>query len=109
MNWADNIPEQGVLCKDGDVFSLVVTKLNYKPVVVMYSGEERLVNELTPITPKEWWQFAPWQDMDSIPTDGTKVLIKESGLHENEYVFIGDSNSPSICAIAWLPLPEQSK
>lgn len=114
MSWTDNIPKQGVLCKtsSGNLVNVVGKYPNGN--VSSKCGAMFPVDWLTPLTPQEWWEFAPWNyDMDSAPKDGDHILLKNIrrvgvGYFYSEY-WRSIDNSCFTNPIAWLPLPEQSK
>jgi len=77
-------------------------------------------------TAAEWWDFAPWQDMDSAPRDGTPIL----GLNDDTgmpmpvyfdsgdywcaygYYLVNDGEQKlgfDLPISKWLPLPQVSK
>lgn len=67
-----------------------------------------------PLTPSDWWDIAPWNyDMDSVPKDGTKVLLKDCNGYLVETWWLVEyhsysslSNTTLSTMISWLPLPE---
>ncbi|MGZ5077006.1 MAG: hypothetical protein ACXV9R_10320 [Methylobacter sp.] len=111
MNWSDNIPEQGVLCVSTISNSLHLITRADKEWAYTVSGCPRVIKQLRPLTPQEWWQFAPWQSMDTAPMDGTEVLLKNEKHQIEACCFYGDwcygeNYTDFLNPIAWLPLPE---
>lgn len=124
MTWTDNIPKNGVLCKDiqGNVTSITGYDPNdeYKFVIC----EEYRVKTATPLTPQEWWGYAPWQDICSAKKaeniqDSELILIRRMDgsvaeckwdssfngwRHASLVAIYPDHENPPI---AWLPLPEK--
>ena len=47
---------------DGDIAKSPISDLEEMGSKIDY------VEYLKPITPEEWWQFAPWQDIETAPT-----------------------------------------
>ena len=72
--------------------------------------------DLVPITAADWWQFAPWQDMETAPLF-TPLLLKGNGIIQNSVYGINESDDLYIYATdetidvtkseceGWLPLP----
>ena len=62
--------------------------------------------DLVPLTPAEWWKFAPWQDMKDAPKTGELIIIMTDNndffvsYWNHQWCFDGVSK-----AIKWLPLP----
>lgn len=109
MNWADNIPEAGILCdKNGQVIKITGYDEDIDRVFDTY-GNTYLIDNLTPLTPQQWWEFAPWNyDMDSAPK-GEIVLLKDidGGVYSDQFLnkqWLGANSCQG--PIAWLPLPE---
>ena len=108
--WHENIPENGVLCKQSNGSYKVITEIEHDyhfddctTYGVSEYGEDE-IEDLTPLTAKEIWQFMPWQDMDSYPRDASRCFVryKNSGwidLKVPTEVDIRDD-------IEWLPLPQ---
>ena len=110
--WYENIPEQGVLCKSIYGVILIKSHITEKYVdgyVVEYliddDGNQFNINEVTPLTPQEWWQFAPWQDVDENTPKNTPVLtIDNYGvIGIEQYLYWGYLKGTR----KWLPLPEE--
>jgi hypothetical protein len=64
-NWPDNIPPQGMLCTGYGLLHKIVAKADEESYpggvcVVSDTGAHQFVSNLTPITPQDWWDFAPW-------------------------------------------------
>jgi len=117
--WHENIPENGVLCKEKSSGSIVriMGKSNLLDIMVMDDCRRRNhfgTDELTPLAAEEWWKFAPWQDIDSAPRDGTLIFIHHNkssciGYYSDGF-FIADANDCEILSpIKWLPLPTGEK
>ena len=112
-NWWDNIPENGVLCKDdsGDLQLITSAKgiFGFRSLDYGYP-----LSKLTPLTAAEIWQFMPWQSMDSAPRDGKRIIIICKGGHfDVGYWNLEDDCFKSLISLAkiyhaakWLPLPE---
>jgi len=109
--WHENIPENGVLCKDDNGDTQLITEakgiFGFRGLDYGYP-----LSKLTPLTAEEWWKFAPWQGMDSAPRDGSLILImtdKSSCIgYYSDGFFIADTNDCEILSpIKWLPLPNQ--
>jgi hypothetical protein len=108
--WHENIPENGVLCKEKSSGSIVrITEKSCSIKLVIDDRSKRHVydpDELTPLTAAEWWDFAPWQDMKDAP------LFVDIMVHKNN----GKVFSARLVAEferdnykKWLPLPQVSK
>ena len=99
--WSKNIPKQGVLCRCPAFGNLVeITELTEKDIKTY----EKLGAMPVPITSDEWWQFAPWQDVDENTPKNTPVLtIDNYGvIGIEQYLYWGYLKG----ARKWLPLPE---
>jgi len=72
------------------------------------------IDELTPLTAAEMWEFMPWQDMKDAPHDGWFLVIENCTgeiKRAKRYLddeFIDDHNT-RIVFKKWLPLPQVSK
>jgi len=98
--WHENIPENGVLCKDySGIIKLIIASNMYDGWT--NSGEFIALENLTPLTAQEWWDFAPWQGMDSAPIE-TELLASRNGIFSVVY-FMQESQKKSY--EKWLPLP----
>lgn len=126
--WYENIPENGVLCKCSDGSYKLITSIEndyHMDDCTIYGvsdfGEDE-IDYLTPLTADEWWKFAPWQDMDSAPRDGSDItaITKDSGgkictayYDPEEECFITDFKSNGnfyrVFDFKWLPLPKARK
>ena len=112
--WHDDIPDGGVLCKRKNGEIVLITHLSgiYKDATTP-NGNTFVTRNLTPLTAAEWWDFAPWQDMDSAPRDGSRVLLLSvSGRIEIGYFYNNcwhDLGNSRLDAKFWLPLPQVSK
>jgi hypothetical protein len=110
--------------KAGDV----VISNNDEIVNIDFIVEHKLENgsyvfyesELTPLTPAEWWDFAPWQDMKDAPRDGSEftAITKDNRIctayfEPEEDCFITDFKSNGdyyrVFHFKWLPLPKADK
>jgi len=112
--WHENIPENGVLCKEKSSGSIVriMGKSNLLDSMVVDDCRRRNhfgTDELTPLAAEEWWKFAPWMDMDSAPTGTAKFLgmlengeIVECHIYKSGIIKNGDF---VVKLIKWLPLP----
>jgi hypothetical protein len=114
--WNENIPDGGVLCKENSSGSIVriLSKSNLFNGMVMddcVSKNHFDTDELTPLTAEEWWQFAPWQDMDSAPLL-TQIFISGERDFEDGTVFnivmLHDDEQRGWYK-KWLPLPKADK
>jgi len=122
VNWYENTPEKGVLCKENSSGSIVriIGKTDHINFDMVYDDSIRRhvydPEELTPLTAAEWWQFAPWQDMKDAPRDGSLMFImcENREFHIGCYDDDGDYDVPINIygdteltrAIKWLPLPK---
>lgn len=82
--WNENIPPQGVLCKEKSSNSIVrvMGKSNIHDAMVVddcISRNHFDIDELTPLTAFEWWGFAPWQDMKDAPLYVAIVVMLKNG------------------------------
>ena len=56
------------------------------------------------LTPAEWWQFAPWQGMDSAPLR-VKILMMYNDNAIRLLYFDIATLDDDIHPVKWLPLP----
>lgn len=125
--WHDNIPVCGVLVKekfnDIDIVSVLVSVGNITDSanqVVEYFGVNALgdelgcIDNLTPLSAQEWWDFAPWQGMDNPVLANNNFLVmtrhreavtaylSKHGVIRREHC--GSEILIKDC-LRWLPLP----
>jgi len=99
--WHENIPENGVLCKDdnGDIQLITEAKgiFGFRGLDYGYP-----LSKLTPLTAEEIWQFMPWQDMDSAPINVAIIAMDNDGVVKPITL-----RGIAQCSFfkKWLPLP----
>lgn len=113
--WYKNITEHGILCKHNKTGQFILIE-KYKNNVLIEKdsfGKWFGVDEVRPITPEEWWSFAPWNyDMDSADKSGKNILLKDESENVDTAAWGIDTwwsnttGSRFYNPIAWLPLPE---
>lgn len=103
--WHENIPKNGVLCRENTMGGVVriTGKSNLYQGNVMDGVSKRHfdIDDLTPLTAAEWWKFAPWQDMDSAPNNTPIFVRYDDGLVSIE-IALNWAVRKNI--VAWLPL-----
>jgi len=110
--WHENIPENGVLCKEKSSGSIVriMGKSNLLDSMVMDDCRRRNhfgTDELTPLTAAEFWGVAPWRDMDG-ELEGQVIGMLENGEIAECYIYksgVIKSGDFVVKLIKWLPLP----
>lgn len=106
MKWYyENIPEKGVLCKTKKGNIHAITELYGKYLVKTQSGNVMCYSELTPITAEEWWDFAPWKDIETAPAFETIVAMDDLG-KTFPTAFTDEEEIPRSHYKKWLPLPK---
>jgi len=111
--WHENIPENGVLCKkDNDTVVRIVASNNFDAWTD--NSEFIALEYLTPLTTAEFWYFAPWQGMDSAPSDGSLMLILDNsdwhiGYYDAENECFTSCEFNLLNPKKWLPLPTGHK
>lgn len=109
--WYENIPKNGVLCKvaaDDAQFVYIRDTHDLAEFCCDYAADETI---LTPITPTEWWNFAPWQDIKEAKGNEKVFLLFSDGfmtVDRPDYTKIGYGGL-RVGAIKFLPLPEESQ
>jgi hypothetical protein len=120
--WHKNIPEKGMLAINGDddVEIIVGMTVDYDTDGFAYndavskSGDTFDIKHLRPITAEEWWDFAPWQDMDTLAAYDNVLLtdfinFEKGFINDNGRAYGALPISPSpllaFTPIKWLPLP----
>ena len=110
--WYDDIPPGGVLCyaPNGMMTNIILVTKDSKA----WNGDSNyfIVDELTPLTAAEWWDFAPWQDVKDAPQTGWFLVIENctgkiqlaKRYLDDEFI---DEFNQSIVFKKWLPLPPQ--
>jgi len=93
--WHENIPAGGVLCKENSSGSIVriIGKSNLDDSMVIddcVSSHHFYHDELTPLTAAEWWEFAPWKDMDSAPRDEPMLIIANGVVQQGVFAVSDD-------------------
>ncbi len=117
-NWYDNTLKKDILCRDlfgqGVVNVInVIVKEGINIAVTGYGNNVPLTS-VRPITPQEWWDFAPWNhDIDSAPNSGKNIFLKfkngyvgEAYKCESGEFYLSAAQQRCNDPIAWLPLPE---
>lgn len=116
--WYENIPENGVLCRylgcDGSHFVHIKDRTDLNEFCLDYGLNDE---DIKPIAPNEFWQFAPWQDLKDAPAkqeilvefviDSEKFIIQVSKIDNEFYNHLGQEITAN--PIKWLPLPEESQ
>lgn len=100
--WYENIPKNGVLCKtesDETQFVHIRNKQDLLEFCCDYAVDESF---LTKITPAEFWQFAPWQDIKTAPLL-EPVLLLRNGVVYLDKLYNEDKREVFE---KWLPLPQ---
>jgi len=117
--WHENIPENGVLCKEKSSGSIVriMGKSNLLDSMVMDDCRSRNhfgTDEMTPLTAAEWWEFAPWNGMGkSVPANNNFLVMTRhreiATVYLSKHGTIRREHSGSEILIKdclkWLPLP----
>jgi len=105
--WHENIPENGVLCKEKSSGSIIriMGKSNLLDSMLMDDCRSRNhfgTDELTPLTAEEIWKLMPWQDIDSAPINTVIITMDNDGV-VNPITLRGIAQ----CSFfkKWLPLP----
>jgi hypothetical protein len=117
VNWSDNIPECGVLCKTLVSERVGVAMKRDNPddcSDVDFFGRPTNPRHIIPITAAEWWQFAPWNyDIGSAPINKEQlILVKRHdgaiyrAYWHKMYSCWWSGSIQVMNPIAWLPLPE---
>jgi hypothetical protein len=101
--WLESIPENGTLVrvKDGVFNEIIVLHPRY----IKKFGKEQLaavLEECTPLTANEIWQFMPWNAIDSAPT-GIRVMVINK--HDSLQIVTIWKDSERSKYKKWLPLP----
>ena len=68
--WFESIPEKGILCKEkGRNTYHLITEIDkdYNMDECERTADGIDVDDLTPLTAEDIWQFMPWQPMDTAP------------------------------------------
>jgi len=112
--WHENIPENGVLCyaPNGIMTNIILVTSDGRA----WNGDSNWFNvdQLIPLTAEEWWDFAPWQDMDKPVTANNNFLVMTRHreivtVYLSKHGAIRREHSGSEILIKdclkWLPLP----
>jgi hypothetical protein len=108
--WHENIPENGVLCRHKDGRTLLIKTAGDEWGFDVSSANSHYLNDLTPITAAEWWDFAPCQNMESAPINidilidiGGGKLVIGRGYKD---IFITPQGAIINNPVKWIPLPQ---
>jgi len=114
-NWWDNIPENGILCKEKSSGAIVriIGKTNHVDFDMVFddcvSRHTYDPEELTPLTAAEIWQFMPWYQIETAPPRNSNILgVEKYGgivachVYADGTIKEGDYK---IQLIKWQPLP----
>jgi hypothetical protein len=104
--WWENIPNRGMLIKnlDTNLRQIVPFAVITKAVI----DDDTDISHARPATAEEWWQFAPWQPIETVPLR-QKVLMLCSDDRIRLLYFDKKwlaNYLPEIKPIKWLPLPK---
>jgi hypothetical protein len=120
--WYEKIPDQGAIVKI-DTPSLCIAHIakvsNNGYVIDVFGNNDYNINDLSPITAQDWWQFAPWQPIETAPKKGYFLGISKTneiqlvefstGFRIGNSYFkeecFTDSSGEPFCPEKWLPLP----
>jgi len=101
--WHENIPENGVLCKDDTGEIQLITKVKgifgFRGLDYGYP-----LSKLTPLTADEFWDFAPWRDMRDAP-EKQKILILFSDSVTRIMYFNPEMLNYDAYPVKWMSLP----
>ena len=113
--WYRNIPPQGVLVFDGDenIQLIVDMTVNYDLDGIAYndavskSDDTFDIKHLRPLTAEEWWDFAPWQPMETAPLLEHILALKKADFENKDVVTMTmlHCDSQRNGYKKWLPLP----
>ena len=110
--WYKKIPQQGVLCVcNKDIIAVIY---DYKEDIdCPFVSIGQRFSSARPLNFDEWWQFAPWQPMETAPKNGEVFLLKDKNgnvhsCYESEFGFEYDGITTDDEAdfLGWLPLPK---
>ena len=94
--WHEEIPPQGVLRKEissGSIVRIIGKSHKHNGFVVddCLTPNAFDVAELTPLTAQEWWEFAPWQSIETAPID-TPIIIMVKGVVQDAVYAVNEKN-----------------
>jgi len=121
--WYKNIPHQGILCKskadENFIFNAVkfIESDDYDVIYIIdANGDKHELDDIHPITSKDWWKFVPWQPIETMQTDKPYLIIANGiiqdilyAVNDNGDIYIWNSKkilSTLIDIDKCLPLPE---
>jgi hypothetical protein len=122
-NWYENIPPQGVLCKnkvDGEVIKVLSYNAENDYVLsnkIDFEGDKEIFypSDLTPLTAEEIWQFIPWNYPVNTPENmpflgqfsyeiGSSFIIQS--VRVGNHYYNTEADAMEDCKlIKWIPLP----
>lgn len=119
--WYKEIPENGVLCKDCFNGYVLVIPVNEDNERVLCDNEDCVTtmgagyhhDDLTPITAQEWWEFAPWRNIRTVPSN-ENVFVIANGVFQycpcqfdgKYWLDIYGDIIEDFFPTKWLPLPK---
>jgi len=109
--WHENIPKNGVLCKQLDGSYKLITSIEHDYHLndcttygVSEYGEDD-IEDLSPLTAAEWWDFAPWLDIESAPDDAWVLILDTFNTTHMAIKIGGQWDESYFTPVKWLPLP----
>jgi hypothetical protein len=116
--WQQEIPQQGVLVKQifngiklisclASIASLVhdddltITRQYGVDAIGDDIGD---ISEITPLTAEEWWQFAPWEPIETAPRKEMIIAVTESGIMRMIVLTMSSDKY-----VKWLPLAKRQR
>jgi len=108
--WHENIPENGVLCKKTNGAVRLIKSVIGNVAYFDNQCNGIHVDDLTPLTAAEWWDFAPWKDMKDAPPNDRILILCENGNIEtafplNKGIWQGCNSGFNYTPVKWLPFP----
>jgi len=114
--WFDEISPQGVLCKCNDSIIAVIVDYIPSPDGMPFVSVGQRFSKAEPLTAQDWWDFAPWQSIETAPID-TPIIIMVKGVVQDAIYAVNEKNEAylwfngEVMAYTteidkWLPLPK---
>lgn len=110
--WYENVPKHGIIVINDYGKPVHYTQVDVEALKFWIKDK---IDNVKIISPQEWWQFAPWQDMKDAPENTELLLLDNDGfivpidkISKGRVECHGDELS-LLNFKGWLPLPEESQ
>jgi hypothetical protein len=114
--WYENIPKKGVLVSVpcGQLENIIIRIMSFRvDEDWIYFTDDNDIEwrdslnniEINPLNTQEWWDFAPWQPMETAPRDEDILVVFDDG-NFTQIMFESGTDPAQPRCKKWLPLPK---